>query len=380
MFRGNIRVGAVLGIPLEFNLSWLVTLALFTFLLGDQVYPDVLRDQPAWFSWLLAAISGVFFFASIIIHELAHSLIARRSGIPVRAITLFMLGGVSQITREARRPLVEFVMAIVGPLTSIALAGVFLGLAYAPGLRDNRTEVMWEWLFLMNLSLGIVNMAPGFPLDGGRVLRAALWGITGNYRRATHWASLCGRGLGYALIAGGFLVLLRVAPWLDPFSGIWLILVGFFLDNAARQSWAHTRLLEDLRTRPASSIMQTVLPRVAPDVDLLQAMSRYYHPRDGMCAFVVDGDERVLGMVTEVQLARVPRDRWPSVPVGAAMQPADEIITTTSDADLASVLEEMDGSQQTQLPVLEDGRLTGWVSRARLTGLFVPQPQVATSA
>ncbi|MBF6600960.1 MAG: site-2 protease family protein [Dehalococcoidia bacterium] len=380
MFRGNIRVGAVLGIPLEFNLSWLITLALFTFLLGDQVYPDVLRDEPAWFSWLLAAVSGIFFFASIIIHELAHSLIARRSGIPVRAITLFMLGGVSQITREARRPLVEFVMAIVGPLTSIALAGVFLGLAYAPGLRDNRTGVMWEWLFLMNLSLGIVNMAPGFPLDGGRVLRAALWGITGNYRQATRWASLCGRGLGYALIAGGFLVLLRVVPWLDPFSGIWLILVGFFLDNAARQSWAHTRLLEELRTRPASSIMQTVLPRVAPEVDLLQAMSRYYHPRDGMCAFVVDGDEHVLGMVTDVQLARVPRDRWPSVPVGAAMQPADEIATTTSGADLASVLEEMDGSQQTQLPVLEDGRLTGWVSRARLTGLFVPQPQVATSA
>ncbi|MGH7622385.1 MAG: site-2 protease family protein, partial [Gemmatimonadaceae bacterium] len=112
------------------NASWLITLALFTFLLGDQVYPDVLSGQPMWFYWTLAVVSGVFFFASIVIHELAHSLIAKRSGIPVRAITLFMLGGVSQITREAGRPLVEFVMAIVGPLTSIVLAGLFLGLAY----------------------------------------------------------------------------------------------------------------------------------------------------------------------------------------------------------------------------------------------------------
>jgi Zn-dependent protease/CBS domain-containing protein len=374
MSRGNFRIGAIFGVPLEVNASWLITLALFTFLLGDQVYPDVLSGQPMWFYWSLAVVSGIFFFASIIIHELAHSLIARRSGIPVRAITLFMLGGVSQITREAARPLVEFVMAIVGPLTSIALAGVFLALAYTPGLRDNRTEIMWEWLFLMNLSLGIVNMAPGFPLDGGRVLRAALWAVTGNYRLATQWASYVGRGLGYALIGAGFLFILGILPWLDAFSGVWLILVGLFLDNAARQSWAHTRLLEDLRSHNVSSVMQTVLPRVEPEVDLLQAMSRYYHPRYGLCAFVVDGDERVMGMITDVELARVPRDRWPGVPVRAAMQPAADIATTTPDADLASVLEQMDGAQQTQLPILEDGRLTGWVSRARITSMFLPQP------
>jgi Zn-dependent protease/CBS domain-containing protein len=375
-----VRVGSLFGIPLEINASWLITLAFFTFLLGDQVYPDVVRDEPTWFYWLIAAISGIFFFASIIIHELAHSIVAKRSGIPVRAITLFMLGGVSQITREAGRPLVEFVMAIVGPLMSIVLAGLFLGLAYTPGLRDNRTEIMWEWLFLMNLSLGIVNMAPGFPLDGGRVLRAALWAVTGNYRRATQWASYVGRGLGYALIAAGFLFLLRLLPWLDAFSGIWLILVGLFLDNAARQSWAHTRMLEDLRVHRASSVMQTVLPRVEPNVDLLQAMSRFYHPRYGLCAFVVDGDERVMGMITDVQLARVPRDRWQAVPVRAAMQPAADIATTTPDADLASVLEQMDGAQQTQLPILEDGRLTGWVSRARIVTLLAPQPAMSRAS
>ncbi|MDE3097441.1 MAG: site-2 protease family protein [Chloroflexota bacterium] len=373
MFRGSVRVGALFGVPIEVNASWLITLSLFVFLLGTAVYPSVLDGQPLWFYWTLAAVSGIFFFASIIIHELAHSLIARRSGIPVRAITLFMLGGVSQITRDARRPLIEFVMAIAGPLTSVALAGIFLGLAYAPGLRDNRTQVMWQWLFVMNLSLAIVNMAPGFPLDGGRVLRSALWGITGNFRTATQWASYVGRGLGYALIAAGMLVLVRVIPWFDPFSGVWFILVGLFIDNAARASWTRTRLLDDLRAHPASSVMQTVLPRIDPDLDLLQTMSRYYQPRYGLCAFVVDGDERVTGMVTDVELARVPRDRWPGVRAGAAMQPAAAIVTAAPDADLASVLEQMEAAQQTQVPIVEDGRLTGWVSRARIVGIIMPQ-------
>lgn len=373
MFRGSFRVGALFGVPIEVNASWLITLSLFIFLLGSAVYPSVLDGQPLWFYWTLAAVSGIFFFASIIIHELAHSVIARRSGIPVRAITLFMLGGVSQITRDARRPLIEFVMAIAGPLTSVALAGIFLGLAYTPGLRENRTQVMWQWLFVMNLSLAIVNMAPGYPLDGGRVLRSALWGITGNFRKATQWASYVGRALGYALIGAGMLVLVRVIPWFDAFSGVWFILVGLFIDNAARVSWARTRLLDDLRAHPASSVMQTVLPRIEPDLDLLQTMSRYYHPRYGLCAFVVDGDERVTGMVTDAELARVPRDRWPGVRAGAAMQPAAAIITTSPDADLASVLEQMEAADQTQMPIVEDGRLTGWVSRARILGIIMPQ-------
>jgi CBS domain-containing protein len=241
-------------------------------------------------------------------------------------------------------------------------------------LRDNRTEVMWEWLFVMNLSLAIVNMAPGFPLDGGRVLRAALWGVTGNYRRATQWASYAGRGLGYALIAGGVLVLLRVLPWLDPFSGAWFILVGLFLESAARSAWTHARLLDDLRAQTAGSVMQTVLPRVEPGVDLLETMSRYFHPRYGLCAFVVDGDERVQGMVSDVELARVPRQRWPIVTASAAMQPAHTIATGTPDTDLGSALEAMEAAQQTQLPIVEGGRVTGWVSRARLVGMMMPHP------
>jgi CBS domain-containing protein len=258
-------------------------------------------------------------------------------------------------------------MAVVGPLTSVLLSVIFLGLAFTPGLRDNRTEVMWEWLFLMNLSLAVVNMAPGFPLDGGRVLRSALWGITGNYRRATQWASFVGRAMAYGLMAVGLLAVVQVIDWFDPFSGIWFVLVGLFLDNAARQSWRQTQMLEELRTRRASSVMQTLLPRVEPDIDLLQAMSRFYHPEHGLCAFVVDPEQdRVVGMVTDAELNQVPRDRWPKVRVGQVMRPVGAVATASGETDLASVLEQMDGTQQTHVPVVEDGRLMGWVSRARI--------------
>ncbi|MEX0750476.1 MAG: site-2 protease family protein, partial [Dehalococcoidia bacterium] len=138
MFIRNYRIFSLFGIPIEVNPTWLFTLAFFVYVLGGQLYPEALEDEPAWFLWALALVSGLLFFASIIVHELAHSLVAQRNGIPVRAITLFMLGGVSQITKEAKRPLVEFVTAIVGPLTSFALAAIFLGLAFTPGIAGGR--------------------------------------------------------------------------------------------------------------------------------------------------------------------------------------------------------------------------------------------------
>jgi Zn-dependent protease/CBS domain-containing protein len=369
----GVRIGALLGVPLEINPSWLITLAFFVFILGGNVYPSVLEGQPQWFYWTLAAISGLFFFSSIVIHEMAHSLVARRYGLPVRAITLFMLGGVSQITREARRPLVEFLMAIAGPLTSVALAGVFLGLVFVPGIRGHRASIMWEWLFVMNLSLAVVNLAPGFPLDGGRVLRAAIWGVTGNFRKATRWASIVGRALGMALIGAGALTLVNLVPWLDPISGLWFVLVGWFLENAARQSWTNLRLLDALRARTAGSVMQTVLPRVDGATNLLEAVSRYYVPQSGFCAFVVDPAETVIGMLTEVDAGRVPRDRWPLTNAASAMTPVDRLTAVAPQTDLASTLEQIDAAQQAHAPVVEDGRLVGFVTRGRIMGMLLDE-------
>ncbi len=321
--------------------------------------------------------SGLLFFASIIVHELAHSLVAQRYGIPVRAITLFMLGGVSQITKEAKRPLVEFVTAIVGPLTSFLLAAIFVGLALTPGIHGGRIGIMFEFLFVMNLSLGVVNMAPGFPLDGGRVLRAATWGITGNYRRATFVASMCGRALGFALMALGLLVFLRVFTWFDQFSGAWFVLVGLFLDNAARQAWTQLEVLETLRKYRTSNVMRTLLPTVPETTTVLEAVGRYFDPHFGLCAFIVDDDERVLGMLSDAEAARVPKERWATTYAPQAMTPTGDVQTIGPEADLATALEQLESARQLQLPVVDAGRIVGYVSRMRIMNVLASE-RVAT--
>lgn len=370
MFIRNYRVFSLFGIPIEINPTWIFTLAFFVFILGGELYPEAFDNEPAWLLWALALVSGLLFFASIIVHELAHSLVARRFGIPVRAITLFMLGGVSQITAEAKRPLVEFTTAIVGPLTSFALAGLFFGLIFLPGAGDGTFGVTSEFLCFMNLSLGVVNLAPGFPLDGGRVLRAAIWGVTGNYRRATFLASLAGRGLGLALTGLGLLAFLRVLPWFNPFNGAWFVLVGLFLEGAARQAWAQADVLERLRRHRASSVMHTVLPTVPETTTVLETVGRFFDPHFGLCAFIVDDDERVLGMLSDTEAARVPKERWATTYAPQAMTPARDVHTVGPEADLATTLEQMESSRQMQIPVVDAGRIIGYVSRLRIMSLL----------
>jgi Zn-dependent protease len=369
----NYRIFSLFNIPIEVNPTWLFTLAFFVYILGGELYPEALEDEPAWFLWTLALVSGLLFFASIIVHELAHSLVARRHGIPVRAITLFMLGGVSQITKEASRPIVEFTTAIVGPLTSFVLAGAFLGLAFTPGINGGRLGIMFEFLFVMNLSLGVVNLAPGFPLDGGRVLRSTVWAITRDFRRATFVASLCGRALGFALMALGLLVFVRVFTWFDQFSGAWFVLVGLFLDNAARQSWMQVQARETLRKYRTSSIMRTLIPTVPQTTTVLEAVGRHFDPNFGLCAFIVDDDERVLGMLSDMEASRVPKERWATTYAPQAMTPTRDVLTIGPEADLAMALEQLESARQLQLPVVDAGRIVGYVSRIRILNVLAAE-------
>lgn len=361
MFR-TFGIGSVLGFPIQINPSWLITLSFFLLILGTDVYPEVVEGE-AWLHWTLAGVSALFFCVCIILHELAHSLVARKYGLPVRAITLFALGGVSEITREPRRPRIELLMALAGPLTSVGLSLVFLGMAFAPliGSDANRAGVMWEWLFLVNLSLGIVNLAPGFPLDGGRVLRAALWGITGNYRRATRLATWAGSGLGYALIGVGALTLLGVVPWFSLFSGLWFMAVGMFLDFAARQAWAQTRVMEALRERRVGDVMQTELATVGEDAPLLHAAAGRLDRRGELCTFVIDRDGSVKGLVSAPEL--VGAARTAGALVRDAMLPVASVATVAPGTDLGEALETLDAARQVQLAVLDDGRLVGSLSR-----------------
>ena len=374
--RGSIRLGSVLGVPIALNLSWFFTFAFVTLILGLRVYPDAFKDSSPWVPWSMAVASGLLFFASILTHEMAHSLIARAYGIPVKGITLFIFGGVSQITREAKRPLVEFIMAFAGPATSVLLAGLFLVLWWLTGAHDDRPlAVMWEWLWLMNLGLGAFNLAPGFPMDGGRILRSFLWGVTGNYRKATLWASRCGQGMAYLLMLVGFASMVRLIPIFEPMSGLWLVVLGMFLEGAARQSWRQTEVLEALRVYRAADALNPSCPTVDVRLTLAEAAETPAAQTRPFCLFVTD-QERVVGVLGPASFAEVPRARWLTTTAGEAMTPATQVPAVGRDEDAASILQSMDGAEMTCLPVVEDGHLVGYVSRDDLLRLVLRHQQL----
>ena len=368
--RFSVPLVRVLGIPIRLNFSWFLTFGFVTLVLALEVFPSSLPDSSPRVHWALGLASGLLFFASIVVHELAHSFVARAYGIPVKGITLFIFGGVAQIAREATRPLVEFVMAIAGPLTSVLLAGIFFSLwLLSDSASGSPLHVMWEWLWLMNIVVGIFNMAPGFPMDGGRVLRSIIWGLTGNFRRSTFIASWCGRGIAYLMIGTGMAGAFGVLEWISPASSFLFVLMGFFLEGAARQSWQQLRLLDFLRGFRADELMARNLPTVDVRLTLRDAVPGGVDLRR-VCLLAVES-ERVVGIVTEAELRAVKAQDWNTTTVAQAMLPADNIRTASLTTDLTSVLQAMEEESTRFTPIVEDGRVLGVVARESIIRLLM---------
>ena len=229
---GSFRLGRVLGIPVEINGSWIVIFIILTIILSQR-FSDANLDWPAAQRWGVAIVMAVLFFLSVLAHELSHSLVAVRKGIPVREITLFIFGGVSRLAHEPRRPFTEFTVAVVGPLSSLILSGIFGGVWYLLGAGHSTLEVILFLLAWTNLTLAVFNILPGYPLDGGRVLRAAVWGLTGSHRRATQIAVRAGQTIGVLTVLAG----VPMGLFVDVIDGIWIALVGGFLFSAATASY-----------------------------------------------------------------------------------------------------------------------------------------------
>jgi len=225
-------LGRVFGIPIEIDISWVLVFLLLTYLLAGQ-FDDARLRWPVAQRWTVAMITVVLFFLSVLAHELSHSVMALSKGIPVRGITLFIFGGVSRLDREPQRPITEFMVAVVGPLLSIVLAVIFGAVWFLLGRGDSPVEVVLLLLAWTNLSLGVFNLVPGYPLDGGRLLRAGIWGITGNHRKATRIAAGMGQAVGVAMVIGG----VSLAVFSEPVDGVWLGIVGMFLFSMARRSF-----------------------------------------------------------------------------------------------------------------------------------------------
>lgn len=372
MHLRTFRIGSLAGIPILVSPSWFVLFGLTTWLLATQFYPDALEEAGRWTHYAMAAASVILFFASIIIHELAHSLVARAYKIPVRSITLFILGGVAQITREAAKPLHELIMAAAGPLTSFALSFGFFATWFALGAQDDRPiDYVLVWLALMNAILGVFNMLPAFPMDGGRVFRALAWLITGNYNRATSIAAWTGRGFAFAGIGAGMAAIFGrdVVIADSPASGAWLVFLGVFLENAARKSLDQNRLVKELSLYRAEDIMQRD-PPVIDGAQSVGSLARGVIDINPRVMYMVEDHGALAGLITGYQLRQVPEKDWDSTSARQAMVPSATLRAAAREQLVSDVLIEMETEDLLHMPVVENGRVIGIVARDRILGLL----------
>lgn len=357
-----IKLGRIFGIEIGLHYSWLLIAWLIVFSLQGHYQ----SAHPNWGSgviWGLAMITAVLFFAAIVAHELSHALVARQRGLPVRSIILFALGGVAQFEKEAEDATTEFMVSIVGPITSAVIGFVSLLLAWALGwtmMTEPMTPLlaMLVWLGYINFGLAIFNMLPGFPMDGGRVLRALIWWSTGSAQRATRIASLTGQMVAFAFILFGIYRFFGGAG----FSGLWLAFIGWFLLNAAKAANAQQDMTERLRGVQVGDVMTHDCSMVNGNLNL-QTFVNDYLLHTGRRCFLVAEQGEVTGLMTPNEVKGVPRARWPFTTVYDVMRPLDRLRTVTAETMVSEALEIIGREDINQLPVLENGRLQGMISR-----------------
>jgi len=358
MFRHTISLGRIFGIRVDLDYSWFLIVGLLTWVLAAEYYPAQFHDWSSGEYWVMGFATAVMLFVSVLIHEMGHSLVANRLGIPVPRITLFIFGGVSEIATEPPSASSEFAMAIVGPLVSFGLAALFWELEPVVAF-SSPLLAMFEYLALLNLVLGVFNLIPGFPLDGGRVLRALVWRFTGNYHRSTAVAAGTGRFFGFILIFFGIWRILSG----DFLNGLWIAFIGWFLESAAGSILQQEGLKSLIGEHRVADAMKRDFPRVSSDVTIQDLIDKYVLPA-GSRYFIVDTTNGPGGMVTLSGIKEKPRESWPQTRVSQVMVPVGRLDTIRPDARLWSAVEKMGRDGVNQLPVVDDGQgIVGVLSR-----------------
>lgn len=368
----NIRLGSILGIPILVSPSFFVLFGIVTVILGSNFYPETHENADTWTYVIMAAVSAPLFFASIVLHELAHSMVARVYKIPVRSITLFALGGVAHITRDATRPFAELLMAVAGPFMSLLIGVGLFGVWWLLGAGEkSAVDAVLLGLGGMNIVLAVFNLIPLFPMDGGRVFRSLIWLVTGDYYRATAVAAWTGRVLAWGLMAAGVLGMAGVDVYLasDTLSGLWLLGIGFFLENAARTSLLQNRLIGTLKRYRAQELMVADPPVVEADMSVGALARGVIELNPRVCYFVEDHG-KLAGILSAYQMRAVPEALWDSTTAGDAMVPSAKLKATAPEQSIDDVLLEMESADLTHMPVVNDGRVVGVIGRDRIIGLL----------
>ncbi|MGB6877914.1 MAG: site-2 protease family protein [Candidatus Acidiferrales bacterium] len=360
----GLRIGRIFGIPLYLHASWFIMFALITFWFAAVVKTQHAGWNPAQY-WLLGVAISAIYFASIIFHELSHSIVAMHYKIPVTSITLFVFGGLSRISREAESAKQEFNIAIAGPLSSFFLGGVFL-LIYAYSPPSGVVQTISGWMSVLNFILGAFNLVPGFPMDGGRVLRSIIWGITKNYDKASRIASRSGQFIAYLMIMLGIWAVVQQGSAVSRFlggwlGGIWLAFIGWFLLSAAQETYTQVAVRTTLAGLSAADVMSPDVPTVARDISLENYVQEVL--RTGRRCHVVTGNGMAVGLVTLHRVQLFPRDEWANTSVQAAMVPQQGIHWVSPSEPVMGVLERMQSEDVNQMPVLQESHIIGMISR-----------------
>lgn len=360
MVHGNIRIFKAFGIPVELNISWFIIFALVSWSLVSGYFPTAYPNLSVGTYWGMGLIAALLLFVSVLLHELGHSYVAKTHGVPIRRITLFLFGGVSQLSKESADPRTEYMIAIAGPGVSFALMGIFLVLyriisdAYTAG----PVAPVLKYLAYVNGILGAFNLIPGFPLDGGRLLRAFIWTVTGDLQRSTFIASRVGSAIGLGFVALGF-----ISVFTGRFIfGLWMVLIGFFLRQAAQASYLQVVVTNALKGVKVGDIMKSDVVTVPEDISVQDLIDNYFFRYHYDC-FPVTAGGHLRGLVTLENIRHVPRNRWTQVLVSEVMLKDMDRLKVKPQDDAAEVLRRVVKERCGKMPVVDGETVVGIITR-----------------
>jgi len=364
----SIHLITILGIPIEINYTWFIVFFLVTWTLAKGYFPVALPNAPTVVYWAVSIIAALLLFATLLAHELSHSAVAIRNNLPIKGITLFVFGGVAHLSKEPQTPAVEFRMAAAGPLCSFGLSFIFFVLTQLfYNLRfPMPVIVVADYLSMINLLVGVFNLIPGFPLDGGRILRAAIWSISNDLRRATQIATSIGRLFAYFLMGMGFLSFFSGAI----LSGMWLIFIGFFLQEAASTSYQQVVMKRSLTGVSVQNIMSRNVVTVPEDLTLASLVDDYFFKLRFTSFPVMSGEGDVKGLITIHAVKDVPRNSWGSTRISEVMLPISRSLLVSPYTDVFEALTQMASNGVGRLLVTTDSKLLGIISQRDIMRLF----------
>src|SRR6266851_1572546 len=377
MRKEGIQIGRIYGIPIFLHTSWFIIFGLIAFSFVSE-FEALQLNIPTSRLWGLGLMTSALFFGSLVFHELAHSVIAKHYKISVVSITLFVFGGVSRIGREPARALEEFNIAVVGPASSLFLAGGFWLVARQAGSNAILSTLAGS-LAMINFWLALLNLIPGFPLDGGHIFRAIVWGFNKDYARATRIAARSGQVIAYGMIAAGAATAIaNYAPFGGPVGGLWLAFIGWFILSAAKQSQAQAEARGALEGLRVADIMTPELHTVGREISLEDYAREMV--RSGRRTHLVVAGEQLVGLVTAEALNSVPQQDWDVTSVQAVMLPKDKLHWAAPEEPALSLLDRMRTVGMQQMPVIAGGNVVGVVTRDSILRVLQSRHEVGSFA